>query len=375
MGDKSSPLPDVMVSRDGDVERRLVSYPVRISEDCDDDVKNKTHVPGNNIGGDSAEKTASASSSVNVTEYSNHRIFLSSNRGILSSVVKLNKSLYDLKQAPHAWSKRLVDFLKAHGLHKVITNKSVFVNDKGNSILAIWVDDGLVISNENDKIDQFMMKLQTEFEVKITDNPEHFEGLKIENASGFINIHQESYVNHDINLYMGSPVAWSTRKQPIILLNTAESEFFAASECVKEVLFLKSQLLIVVHTVLIEVRSVLTLVPALLTVVSAVLNAVPAVFTVRSAVLTELETLRSRLQAHSSQLQDQVALLREDVTTSIQHAASELSFVFREVTGTQDVLEKVKENCGIQFNVVEQRVRKLEAQPAPAADLNTLNNA
>ncbi|KAJ8874710.1 hypothetical protein PR048_025576 [Dryococelus australis] len=41
-------------------------------------------------------------------------------------------------------------------------------------------------------------------------------------------------------LYMGSPVAWSTRKQPIISLSTAESEFIAASECVTEVLFLKS---------------------------------------------------------------------------------------------------------------------------------------
>ncbi|KAJ8882499.1 hypothetical protein PR048_014310 [Dryococelus australis] len=51
----------------------------------------------------------------------------------------------------------------AHGLHQLITDKSIFVNVEGNLILAIWVDDGLVISNENDKIDEFMMKLQTEF--------------------------------------------------------------------------------------------------------------------------------------------------------------------------------------------------------------------
>ncbi|KAJ8868925.1 hypothetical protein PR048_030466 [Dryococelus australis] len=112
------------------------------------------------------------------------------------SVVKLKKSLYGLKQAPHAWNKRFVDLLKAHGLHQLITDKSVFVNDEGNLILAIWIDDGLVISNENDKIDEFMIKLQTEFEGKITtDNPEIFVGIKIENARGFINIHQESYLD------------------------------------------------------------------------------------------------------------------------------------------------------------------------------------
>ncbi|KAJ8874516.1 hypothetical protein PR048_025376 [Dryococelus australis] len=82
---------------------------------------------------------------------------------VQGSVVKLNKSLYGLKKAPRAWNKRFVDFRNAHGLYQLITDKSVFVNDEGNLILAIWVDDGLVISNEN-KIDVFMMKLQTEFE-------------------------------------------------------------------------------------------------------------------------------------------------------------------------------------------------------------------
>ncbi|KAJ8884981.1 hypothetical protein PR048_011177 [Dryococelus australis] len=61
--------------------------------------------------------------------------------------------------------------------------------------------DGLVISNEYNKIEELMMKLQTEFEVKITDNSETFVGLGIENARGFINIHQESYVEHLLKTY------------------------------------------------------------------------------------------------------------------------------------------------------------------------------
>ncbi|KAJ8865633.1 hypothetical protein PR048_033153, partial [Dryococelus australis] len=223
------------------------------------------------------------------------------------SVVKLKKSLYGLQQTPRAWNKRFVDFLNAPN----------------------WVDGSLVISNENDKIDEFVMKLQTEFEFKITDNTEIFVGLEIENARGFINIHQESYLDQllktcnmdctkpattpevpgtdnsedcngmeDVNfpnreaagsslylsnrsipdimyavnmasslntslidaysyayysgdeisevLHVMSSYTWGVllpslqKKQPIISLNTAESEFIASNECVKEVLFLKS---------------------------------------------------------------------------------------------------------------------------------------
>ncbi|KAJ8884212.1 hypothetical protein PR048_016069 [Dryococelus australis] len=110
------------------------------------------------------------------------------------SVVKLKISLYGMKKAPHAWNKRIVDSLKSHGLYKLITDKSFFVNDEGNLILAIWVDDGLVISIEN-------FKIQTEFEVKITDNPEIFMGLEIENARGFICIHLESYMDQLLKTY------------------------------------------------------------------------------------------------------------------------------------------------------------------------------
>ncbi|KAJ8874434.1 hypothetical protein PR048_025283 [Dryococelus australis] len=112
-------------------------------------------------------------------------------------MAKKSQEIRSLKQAPRAWNKIFVDFLKTHD----ITDKLVFVNDEGNLILAIGEDDGVVISNQNDKIDEFIIKFQTEFKIEITDNPELFVGLEIENARGFININQESYVDQLLTIY------------------------------------------------------------------------------------------------------------------------------------------------------------------------------
>jgi len=42
--------------------------------------------------------------------------------------------------------------------------------------------------------------------------------------------------------YGGGPVSWGTKKQPVVALSTAEAEYIAASECVKELVFLKNVL-------------------------------------------------------------------------------------------------------------------------------------
>lgn len=41
-------------------------------------------------------------------------------------------------------------------------------------------------------------------------------------------------------MYCGGPIAWCSRRQPIIALSTAEAELIAAAECAKEVLYVKS---------------------------------------------------------------------------------------------------------------------------------------
>ena len=40
--------------------------------------------------------------------------------------------------------------------------------------------------------------------------------------------------------YCGGPISWCSRKQPIVAQSTTESEFVAAAECCKDVVYLKS---------------------------------------------------------------------------------------------------------------------------------------
>lgn len=42
--------------------------------------------------------------------------------------------------------------------------------------------------------------------------------------------------------FCGGPISWCSRKQPIVSLSSTESEYIAAAECVKELLFLKTMI-------------------------------------------------------------------------------------------------------------------------------------
>ncbi|KAJ8896584.1 hypothetical protein PR048_001928 [Dryococelus australis] len=139
------------------------------------------------------------------------------------SVVKQKKSLYGLKQAPRTWNKRFVYFLKAHGLHQLITDKWVFVNDEGTDNTedcngmegvnfpyreAVTKNLGLRYSSD----------LNTSLIDTYSDADYAGDETSCRSTSGYV------------ILYMVSLVAWSTRKLPIISLSTAESEFIATSE-------------------------------------------------------------------------------------------------------------------------------------------------
>jgi hypothetical protein len=71
--------------------------------------------------------------------------------------LKLNKALYGLKQAPRLWNKTLVNFVNNLKFQQLINDTGIFVNK--DLIIAIYVDDIVIIGRKNHIIVDFKKKL------------------------------------------------------------------------------------------------------------------------------------------------------------------------------------------------------------------------
>ena len=79
-------------------------------------------------------------------------------------VLKLNKALYGLKQAPRLWNKTLVNFLNKLKFQQLITDTCIFVNK--DLIIAIYVDDIVIIGRKNQIIVDFKKQDKNRFKTK-----------------------------------------------------------------------------------------------------------------------------------------------------------------------------------------------------------------
>jgi len=111
-------------------------------------------------------------------------------------VCKLVKSIYGLKQAPKAWNKRITKFLKNLNFEATDNDPCIFYNRSRTTILAIFVDDGLITALNKDDVEFVMSKLSSEFEVT-TEKPNqgklHYLGMGIEIKNNGIFISQPDY--------------------------------------------------------------------------------------------------------------------------------------------------------------------------------------
>ena len=84
-------------------------------------------------------------------------------------ICKLVRSLYGLKQSPRCWGVRFSNFIKTLNFVLSKIDNCVFVRkvDGIITILAIYVDDGLIVSNSDQDINNIIERLQQEFEMKV----------------------------------------------------------------------------------------------------------------------------------------------------------------------------------------------------------------
>lgn len=119
-------------------------------------------------------------------------------------VCKLNKCIYGLKQASYAWNKHFSDFLNLFGLMQLKKDNCVFVNKSGkvDLIIALYVDDGLVVARDRNLLAQVISYLRSKFDISIMD-PKCFVGIQIyrDRANRKMLINQEYYIKKVVDRF------------------------------------------------------------------------------------------------------------------------------------------------------------------------------
>jgi hypothetical protein len=95
-------------------------------------------------------------------------------------VCRLHKCLYGLKQASRVWNKHFDSFLRKFGLVPSESDPCLYHRHHKEEIImvVIWVDDGLVCSNNNKAINDIINYLAEHFEMRSSE-ANHFVGLSI----------------------------------------------------------------------------------------------------------------------------------------------------------------------------------------------------
>ena len=107
--------------------------------------------------------------------------------------LKLNKSLYGLKQSGRNWNMHINKFLISLGFTQSLTDNCVYV--KGNIILIIWVDDIIIAAPNLNEINKIKSALSEKFRMKDLGLMKYFLGIEFHYQKNQITMNQTKYVN------------------------------------------------------------------------------------------------------------------------------------------------------------------------------------
>ncbi|UYV79748.1 FHDC1 [Cordylochernes scorpioides] len=147
-----------------------------------------------------------------------------------NKICRLKKALYGLRQAPSKWNKRFEAFLKTKGLVKSKLENCIFKNQNGSLILALYVDDGMLFGSDEEEMDNLLVELAQEFEIRISNNPEMFVGMNIMNKDEGLILSQHDYIECVLKKYnmldakpVTTPIVEGAVKIDPILENKSEA--------------------------------------------------------------------------------------------------------------------------------------------------------
>jgi len=108
----------------------------------------------------------------------------------------LNRSLYDLKQAPRAWYNRFASYLLQLGFVEAKIDASLFVHHHGKDMtyLFLYVDDIIFIASSDALLRCLTDALQQEFSMKDLGPLHHFLGMEVQCSSNGLFLSQRQYM-------------------------------------------------------------------------------------------------------------------------------------------------------------------------------------
>lgn len=119
-------------------------------------------------------------------------------KGEEQKAYRLNKALYGLRQAPHAWNNHINSLLIRLGFQKCTMEFGIYVKSVAKQsilIIILYVDDLIMTGDSEDEIEEFKRRMKEEFEMTELGNLSYFLGPKLLQTTDGMFLHQRRHIN------------------------------------------------------------------------------------------------------------------------------------------------------------------------------------
>ncbi|KAH1055755.1 hypothetical protein J1N35_033820, partial [Gossypium stocksii] len=114
-----------------------------------------------------------------------------------NKVCKPNKSLYGLKQSPKAWFERFTKVILQNDYKQSLADHTLFIkvtSTNKKAILIVYVDDIILIGDDEEEISNLKKLLNMELETKDLGKLRYFLGMEVARSKERLVINQRKYV-------------------------------------------------------------------------------------------------------------------------------------------------------------------------------------
>ena len=120
-----------------------------------------------------------------------------------TTVWKLNKSLYGLRQSGRNWHNLLHDYLHEINFKQSTSDPCVFIQqvDDHTIVMLVWVDDIIIASSSMELMNQFKRKLNQRFHMKDLGEISSFLGIQFKCSDETVTISQSKYLKDIVSKF------------------------------------------------------------------------------------------------------------------------------------------------------------------------------